>query len=429
MSGYPTAILHIDGDAFFASCEQAVNPMLKGKPVVTGQERGIVSAASYEAKALGIKRGMTLYEVKRNVPKVIFMPSDYETYSLFSKRMFLIMKRWSGQVEEYGIDEGFMDITGLRRAHHRSYQQIAVAVKQEIQQSLGLTVSVGLAATKVLAKIGSKWQKPDGITCIPNRERMHFLEKTFVQDLWGIGNQTAAYMEKLGIQTADQFANKPIEYVEKYFTKPHQEMWHELNGEQVFLVESAVKQKYVSISKTRTFTPPSTDWSFVYAQVIKNLENACIKARRYNLVAKSMFVFLKTQEFRTKGLELRLSRASSYPTELAPLLEQVFHQLFQYRTPYRATGVTLMHLQEDTQIQSSLFDDPLQLEQMKRVYDAVDAVAQKFGKHTVHLGASLHANQFEQHLGDRGDKAKRKGDLLKGETARKRLGMPVMMVK
>src|SRR3990167_8342244 len=98
----PNAILHIDGDAFFASCEQAIHPEYKGKPVVTGQERGIVSSASYEAKRLGISRGTRLQDVKKICPEAIIISSDYETYGLFSKRMFAIMRRFSAAVEEYG---------------------------------------------------------------------------------------------------------------------------------------------------------------------------------------------------------------------------------------------------------------------------------------------------------------------------------------
>src|SRR5512135_3459873 len=111
---YPRAILHVDGDSFFASCEVAKNPALRGKPVITGKERGIVSAASYEAKARGVKRGMNLREARAVCPDAIILPSDYETYSLFSERMYTIVRRYTPAVEEYSIDECFADLTGLR---------------------------------------------------------------------------------------------------------------------------------------------------------------------------------------------------------------------------------------------------------------------------------------------------------------------------
>jgi DNA polymerase-4/DNA polymerase V len=115
LRSFARAIVHIDADAFFASCEQAVNPKLKGKPVVTGKERGIASAVSYEAKARGVKRGMTIREVQQLCPDAIHLPSDYETYSLFSQRMFAIVRRYTPDVEEYSVDECFCDLTGLRR--------------------------------------------------------------------------------------------------------------------------------------------------------------------------------------------------------------------------------------------------------------------------------------------------------------------------
>ncbi|MCB1813923.1 MAG: hypothetical protein KDK04_19730 [Candidatus Competibacteraceae bacterium] len=113
LGSLPRAILHIDADAFFASCEQANNPSLRGKPVVTGKERGIASAVSYEAKALGIKRGMRIREIKKICPDAIHLPSDYETYSLYSQRVFAIVRRYTDRVEEYSIDECFAELTGL----------------------------------------------------------------------------------------------------------------------------------------------------------------------------------------------------------------------------------------------------------------------------------------------------------------------------
>ena len=121
LHSWPQAIVHIDGDAFFTSCEEAIHPELRGKPIITGAERGIVACASYPAKKIGIKRGVPLHEAKKICPGLIVLPSDYETYSLFSRRMFNVMRRFTDQVEEYSIDEAFADITGMRRALHSSY--------------------------------------------------------------------------------------------------------------------------------------------------------------------------------------------------------------------------------------------------------------------------------------------------------------------
>src|SRR4030065_2162345 len=135
---WPRAIMHMDADAFFASCEQAIHPELKGRPVITGKERGIVAAASYEAKERGVKRGMRLFEVKKVCPDAVILPSDYETYSLFSLRMFDILRRFSPDVEEYSVDEAFVDLTGLRRSFRGSYGMIGQKMQKSVEKELGI---------------------------------------------------------------------------------------------------------------------------------------------------------------------------------------------------------------------------------------------------------------------------------------------------
>src|SRR5438128_7542395 len=156
LHAFPRAILHIDGDAFFASCEQSRNPHLKGRPVITGKERGIVASMSYEAKARGVTRAMRLSEVKRVCPEAVLLPSDYETYSILSHRLFAIVRKYTPDVEEYSIDECFADLTGLRRPLKMSYRKIAERIKRELDAELGFTFSVGLARNKVVAKTVSK---------------------------------------------------------------------------------------------------------------------------------------------------------------------------------------------------------------------------------------------------------------------------------
>jgi len=138
--------------------------------VITDKERGIVAAASYEAKVLGVQRGTRLFEVKKIYADAVILPSDYETYSLFSGRMFEIIRRFSPDVEEYFIDEAFVDLTWLRRSFHGSYGRIAESMQETIQRKLSVTVSIGVSLSKVLAKIGSKNKKPRGLTIIPGRE-------------------------------------------------------------------------------------------------------------------------------------------------------------------------------------------------------------------------------------------------------------------
>ncbi len=396
-TSFRTAILHIDCDAFFASCEQAVNPALKGKPVVTGRERGIVVAASYEAKAFGVQRGVTLHEARQLCPDLIVVPSNYETYALFSKRLFAIVRRFSSEVEEYGIEESFIDITGLRRPLNMSYPQIAAKMKESVETELGITVSIGLAPSKVLAKVGSKWNKPSGLVVIRNSDRLVFLRKLDLIDVWGIGPQTTRFLQKHGMRTAADFAQKREEWIEEHMAKPQQEIWHELNGRSVMRIQTAEKHDYASISKTRTFTPASSSREFVFGQLSKNIENAFIKARRHNVAAQRLSIFLKTQEFRYRGVEAVLNRATSFPNEVIPLVRQLFDTVFVPGTPYRASGVTLHHLQPDQRIQMNLFEKPLELDQHRVLFDGVDKLDKRYGKHTVFLGSSFPAQQVSQH--------------------------------
>ncbi len=423
----PRAILHIDADAFFAACEQSRNPALKGKPVITGKERGIVASMSYEAKARGVTRAMRLHEVRKLCPDAVFLPSDYETYSLLSMRMFAIVRRFTPDVEEYSIDECFADITGMQRSLRGSYQKIAERIKQTLDVELGFTFSLGLGPSKVIAKIGSKWKKPSGLTCIPGREIHRYLAELPVHKLWGIGAQTAAYLAKHRVFTALEFARKPEGWIMRYLTKPFVELWQELQGRSVLELETRPKDSYQSIQKFKTFSPPSNDRGFVFAQLSKNIENACMKARRYHLAASGATCLLRTQDFRDTGLEVRFTRPTAFSHEVIQALRPIFDEIFYPHYFYRSTGVVLFKLQSDDVIQLTLFDPPVQIEKYQRVYRAVDDLRRRYGKHTVFLGSSFDAHAFTQHVGERGDAPERTTILLKGETTRKRLSLPMFL--
>lgn len=421
------AIVHVDADAFFASCEQAVHPEYRGKPVVTGKERGIVAAASYEAKKFGVQRGVALWDVPKMCPGAIILPSNYETYSLFSKRMFDIMRRFTSEVEEYGVDEGFADITGLRRPLHMSYPQITAKLKDTLERELGITVSLGLASSKVLAKLGSGWNKPSGLTVFSRYNRETFLRKAQAQDIWGIGPQTAKHLEKFGVRTAWEFAQQSEDWVNKHMAKPHQEIWQELNGHAVYDIHAGERQAYASISKTRTFTPPSSDRSVVFAQLSKNIENAFIKARRHSLATNKMIVFVKNQQFRVRGAESILSRPTAFPNEVLPIAEKLFDELFDPSDQYRATGAILVNLHTDEHIQMNLFESPVQLEKMKSLYGTVDQLAKRYGKHTVFLGSSFAAQTRDQHERTRGDAPEAKRRRATSINKRKFVDLPMLL--
>ena len=424
---YPKAILRIDGDAFFASCEQARNPELRGKVVVTGKERGIASSMSYEAKALGITRAMRLYEIKTRFPQAIILPSDYETYSLLSKRFFDIVRRYTGDVEEYGIDECFAEITGWQRPHKMSYEKIAEKLRDELAHELGFTFSIGLASTKVLAKLGSKWKKPYGLTAIPNKSIEDYLEKLTVGQVWGIGPQTSALMNRYGIFTALDFVRKDEAWVDSRFSKPQQEIWSELRGKSVMKLQTEPRSDHYSVQKMKTFTPPSNDYSFVFSQLSKNIESACIKVRGYGLEARKVSILLRTQSFKHFWAEVTLSRPTNFSHELIQVVEPVFRELFQSGTFYRATMINLSELTTPSG-QVDLFGGTLHVEKYRRLYAGIDELRGKYGKHTVHLGTSAIAHAFGAHLGERGDVPARQVNHLSGERGRKRVNIPSLQI-
>ena len=426
LRAFPRAIIHVDADSFFASCEQSLHPELRGLPLIIGKERGIASAVSIEAKKLGIKRSMNIREIRAIVPNILYLPSDYETYSLFSRRMFEIVRRYTTVVEEYSIDECFAEISGLRRPLRKSYEEIARAIKHDLDLELGMTFSIGLGTSKVIAKLGSKFDKPSGLVVIPANTLHTFLKLIPIGEVWGIGPQTTKHMQGLGIVTALDFARKDEAWVVKTFTKPHQEIWHELRGTAVLPLATVEKHDYQSISKAKTFTPSTSDLKCILAQFSKNTENACIKARRHKLAAHKIFFFLKTQDFRESGCEIKLSRPTNIPEEIVAVIEQHIKEVYRPGVVYRQTGIVLADLHEDVVHQLDIWGEEIHAEKVRGIYEELDRLSERYGKHTVFLGSSFAAMNGTQHQNERADIAARKGDLFKGENVRQRIGLPML---
>ncbi len=388
---YPRAIIHVDGDSFFAACEVAKNPWLKGKPVVTGKERGIVSAATYEAKARGVVRGVSLAEARRACPELIVIDSDYETYGLYSRRMYAIMRRFTPLVEEYGIDECFGELTGLRRTFRMSYEELAQAIQKDLTHELNITFGVGLAPNKVLAKVGSKYRKPNGFTAIPLSDRERYLADTRIDKIWGIGPNTARYLNGYGIRTALDFARRRESWVREQVTAPIRDLWRELNGEFVHELVLEPKETYQSIQKTRTFRPSSNETQFLLAQLSKNLEGACAKARTFSLSARRISFFLKSESFRYRMCEATLLRPTNIPSDIMPVIERHIAGLMRPGELYRTTGITLSDLTEHADRQPDLFSDTGALEAKARIFEKVDELRERYGKHAVYLASSMQA--------------------------------------
>lgn len=381
----------MDGDAFFAGVEMAKNPKLKGKPVVTGEERGIVSALSYEAKALGVVRGMPIFKIKKDFPNVIILPGDYESYVRYSGLMFDIVRRYADDVEEYSIDECFADLTGLEPPLKMTYRQIAERIKKEINDELHISVSIGIAPTKVLAKVASKWVKPNGLTVIGVDTVPDFLKKTPIEKIWGIGPRTAEFLKKKNINTAQDFALKDIEWVRCYLSKPYEVLHRELHGEYLMEIDPEPKTVYSSIQKTRTFHPPTNDKVFLLSQLSKNIEEACRKARYYKLVPKKFSIFLKTQNFKYSNFLITLSSPTNAPEILISLVQTNFMEIHKSNVLYRTTGVVLQELVSDSVSQGDLFGSNDKAKKFETIHKQIDHLEEKFGKRVVYLASTQKA--------------------------------------
>lgn len=426
LHSFPRAILHVDGDAFFTSVEQALHPDLRGKPCVTGRERGIIACASYEAKARGVKRGVSLWDARKLCPDLVVLPSDYETYSLMSKRMFEIMRRFTPEVEEYSIDEGFADITGMRSYFRKTYPDIARDLQQTIHRELDLTVSIGLSLTKSLAKIASDFKKPAGLTVVPGNCIHAFLPRIPTSDVWGLGRNRVALLAKFGVNTAWDYVNRPELWIRKLLHKPGAEMWQELRGNMIMQLDKELQRPEASISKTKTFSSASDDPDFVYAKLVRNLESACIKLRRHQLRTNEIHVSLRKKDYAERAVGARLSRTFQNAHDVMPVLRELFRQLYQAGATYRATGVVLAGLSDDRQYQYSLFEDPVKIEKTRCLGKTTDLLQKRFGKHTLCLGTGLYIAKAPQN--DRDTPAWRKLHRLTGETARKHIRLPLLNI-
>ena len=400
-TSYPRAILHFDGDAFFASVEQMMNYRLRGKPVITGGERGAATSLSYEAKKLGLHRGMRMKEIRIRCPEAVIVTSDYRSYGIYAHRMYSIVRTYTERVEEYSIDECFADITGLDVVLGMSYEEIAQKIKDELEDSLGITFGAGLAPTKTLAKIASKANKPAGLTLIPFEKIKDFLEPLSIHSVWGLGGASGQHLAKLGADTAYLFAQKPDMWLtEHHFGKAYRDIWLELNGH--FIKKLALESlgPTDSIMSTRTFNPPSMSRSYIFSQLSKNVERACEKARNHNQKARGLSFYLKTQEFTYHAVSMELTVPVSSPSEILHFIDERFDEVYAEGILYRASGVTLRGLISDNSHMSDLFGEMSKLSNKGMSFTALDSLNKRYGRQTVFLGSSLQALSSERKTKD-----------------------------
>lgn len=389
---FPRAFLHVDGDSFFVACELTSRPDLKGLPVVTGLEKGIVSAMSVEAKKYGITRAMRISEAKKLCPGLVAISSQFHLYEHYSQRMVAILKRYTKKVESYSIDECFVDITELATELRMDYSEIAVRIKRDLESELGITFSIGVSITKTLAKIASGFKKPSGLTVVSSSEIDSFLNQVSIDNVWGIGNRTAIQLRKWGITTAFQFTVKESNWVRSFFSKPCQEIHQELQGIKIFSLHDGDRREYQSTSRTRTFSKPSQDESYVFAELTRNVEQVCKTLRLRKTFAKKVTIFLKTQQFTYEMADFELPYAASTPREMMRFIRLQFNTLFQKGVVYRATGVTVSQLAPKREASLDLFNETETITVTDAIYQSLDKLHNKYGTSLVWLGSSTNRN-------------------------------------
>jgi DNA polymerase-4/DNA polymerase V len=369
----------VDGDAIFASVVQAAHPEFKGRPIATGSERGVAIAVSYEAKRLGVKRCMPAWEIKKICPECVMVHSEFKLYHLFSKRMFDILRTFSPIIEEYSIDEAFVDISDLPRLLKTDYHDIGERIKKKIEESLGITVSVGISSTKSLAKIGSNYRKPSGLVVIDSSNVNDVLKSLPVQEVWGIGYRITSRLQELNVHTAFDYISHTEAFIKKHFSKPYIEIWRELQGIMQYKINTEAHTEYKSMSKISTFQP-TTDREVIWARLMERVEDAFEKARRYNYTVGRIGLVLKTQDFTFQGIELKVPEKLSYPYLIKDQLRAAFLRVYKPNTLYRATMCNLNDFEEANTHQSLLFPEKAALqEKLKKIYPLYEKNQIQFG--------------------------------------------------
>jgi DNA polymerase IV len=414
-------LLHVDADGFFASVEQALNPSLRGRPVVTGAERGIIAAASYEAKRLGIGRGMQLHEARKLSQDLVILPSDYEAYSLYSQRLFSILRRFTPLVEEYSIDEAFADLSGCSAILSCPLESVAETLRAMVRDELGLTVSVGISLTKTLAKLCSKFRKPDGQTIVRREYVPTLLARTPVEKVWGIGPSSAEKLTRLGIKSTLDFTGMPEQEVRRHLHKPGVQTWYELRGRRVFPVDTEAKRRYDSMMKGHTFSPPSDDKPFIYSEAVRNLTLAFAKMRRHGHLAKELGLCLRCKDYTAQVRSCELPFATAHDAEALPCLRALFESLFVPGCLYRSTMVWVGSLMAEAGRQTDLFEDVPERELLGQLDHAVDRLRRRYGQASLVPATLLDGTRKPVHARDA--LPTRQTLMVKGETLR-RLAIP-----
>ncbi len=390
--------LHADGDSFFVACELTLRPELKGKPVIVGADRGIAVAMSMEAKRLGVTRGMPTFRIKKLFPEVIILPHNFALYQEIAGKMHQILLSYFSVVEEYSIDECFALAESSEIKYFGGEKKLLMELKKEIEETLGVTYSLGLARTKSLSKLASKLEKPGGLVMLLSKEdEVRALKNTPIDDIWGIGWRTVPRLKRLGMKTAYDFVNYSGKLL-KDFSRPLFDLKKELAGEEIMEVEGNVDPRgQKSLQSTATFRPASADRKIIWREMAENAEHACENARAIRLVSNKISFFVKTSEFKYRFDEVKLPVYTADPGVILNAIEPRLAKLLTKKERIRSTGVILYNLTREEDIPLDLFGGQKRALKNMKVEEAADKIREKFGHGAIKRAASLGEKEAKNH--------------------------------
>ena len=378
----PRTILHVDMDAFYAAVEQRDRPELRGKPVIVGADpkggrgRGVVSTASYEARRFGVASAMPISEAWRRCPKGVYLQPDIERYVRESARIMAILERFSDRVEPVSIDEAFLDATGSERALG-SGETIGRNLKQAIRDETQLTASVGVASSKLVAKVASDVRKPDGLTVVAPGTEAAFLAPLPVRRLWGVGPKMEETLAKLAVTTIGELAAlDPPRLARKMGTHGH-DLQRLARGEDDRDV-AREPAGYKSLGQEHTYDEDTGDPKRLRATLLQLADGVAARLRARDLKARTITLKYRDEDFRTTTHARTLKRGTDSSDELFRVVSELFQEVHGRRR-VRLVGLYTSHFGESTP-QLGLFELPKPATPADRVRDEL---RRRFGEEAI----------------------------------------------
>ncbi len=394
MKDWPRVVMHLDMNAFFASVEQQTHPELRGKPIaVIGTGRTVVTTASYEARAFGVKTGMNTWQARQACPQIIFVVGDNRKYADTSTRIVAMMREYTPLVEVFSIDEAFLDLTGSLRLFG-SAERIAYLLKARIRQEMGLTCSIGIAPNKLLAKLASEMQKPDGLTIIPPEKVTDVLERMPVKELCGIGSKVGNQLARFGIQTCGELGRFSVEVLKRRFGVIGERLSQMGRGiDDSPVVPPEEEEAVKSVGHSMTLTQDITGRAGLLKYLLQLSEMVGRRARRYGVAGTTIHLTVRYGDFTTVGRQ-QTRREPTNQSETIYRAAVAILDTFDLSRPVRLVGVRITNLIHQGG-QLPLFETE---RRSARMAAAMDAANDRFGAFTVTFASVLETEEKGSHV-------------------------------